>query len=268
MIYLFGSTGMLGTYVKKYLSDKFDIVCITREEFDILNDTWQKLNKVLKDLNENDVIINCAGVIPQKTNQNEYNKYIKINTLFPHKLQEIVEKSNSKFIHITTDCVFDGKKKFYHENDIHSEKNIYGISKSLGEPEKSTIIRTSIIGEEIKCKKSLLEWIKSNKNKNINGYDNHLWNGVTCLTLSNIIENIITNNLYWTGIRHIFSPDTVSKYQLCSIINEVYELNINIEKHKTKNTIDKTLNTIYNSTFDIDTIKNQIIQQKNFNIIG
>jgi len=266
-IYIFGSTGMLGTYVTKILSNDFNITCITRKEFDILNDTWQKLNKILSCLNENDVIINCAGIIPQKTNDHEYGKYIKINTLFPHKLQEIVEKSNAKFIHITTDCVFDGKKGYYNENDNHTETNVYGSSKSLGEPENATVIRTSIIGEELNHKKSLLEWVISKKNCTINGFANHFWNGVTCLTLSNIIENTITNNLYWKGVRHIFSHDTVSKYKLCSIINEVYELNINIEKHKTKNTIDKTLNTIYNSTFDIDTIKNQIILQKKFNII-
>ena len=38
MIYIFGSTGMLGTYVKKILSNTFDITDITRKEYDILND--------------------------------------------------------------------------------------------------------------------------------------------------------------------------------------------------------------------------------------
>ena len=46
MIYIFGSTGMLGTYVKKILSDTFDITHITRKEYDILNDEWSKLNKL------------------------------------------------------------------------------------------------------------------------------------------------------------------------------------------------------------------------------
>ena len=42
-------------------------------------------------------------------------------------------------------------------------------------------------------KKSLLEWVISKKNSTINGFINHFWNGVTCLTLSNIIKNIIKN---------------------------------------------------------------------------
>ena len=204
MIYLFGSTGMLGTYVKKILSDTLNITDITRKEYDILNDEWDKLYKLLSNLNKNDVIINCAGIIPQKENLQEYEKYIKINSLFPHKLQEIVKNHNSKLIHITTDCVFNGKKdNSYDENDTHTEKNIYGISKSQGEPENATIIRTSIIGEETNGKKSLLEWVKSNKNGTINGYNNHLWNGITCLQLALIIKKIIDKNLFWKGVRHI-----------------------------------------------------------------
>ena len=267
MIYLFGSTGMLGTYVTKTLSNYFNIICITRNEFDILNDTWPKLNKILSGLNENDVIINCAGIIPQKTNDNEYGKYIKINTLFPHKLQEIVEKSNAKFIHITTDCVFDGKKGSpYNENDTHTETNIYGVSKSLGEPENATVIRTSIIGEELKDKKSLLEWVKSNKNKTINGYSNHLWNGVTCLTLANIIKEIIDINLFWNGVRHIFSPNIVSKYDLCTFINDIYQLNIIINNMENVNRCNKSLYSLHDiKIFNIDDIKTQILQLRNFN---
>ena len=137
-----------------------------------------------------------------------------------------------KFIHITTDCVYDGSKGKYSENDIHTTKNIYGITKSLGEPEEATIIRTSIIGEELTNKKSLIEWIKSNKNGEINGYINHYWNGVTCLTLANFIKNIIDNNNFWKGVKHVFSEDIVSKYDLCYYINEIYNLNIKINKYE------------------------------------
>lgn len=265
MIYLFGSTGMLGSYVKRILSETFDITDITRKEFDILNDTYGKLNKLLNGLNKNDVIINCAGIIPQKTNNNEFKKYIKINTFFPHKLQDIVEKKKANFIHITTDCVFDGKKGSpYNENDIHTERNIYGVSKSLGEPENTTVIRTSIIGEELRGKKSLLEWVKSNKNETINGYSNHLWNGVTCLTLANIIKDIINKKLFWKGVRHIFSPNIVSKYDLCSYISIEFDLNIQVNKSSGPENINKSLISIYKIQDDF-TIPDILTQIKELN---
>ena len=264
VVYLFGSNGMLGKYVDKNLSQSFKVICFSRIDYDVLIDSWFKLNELLENIKSNDIIINCIGIIPQKYKLSDNQSFIKVNTLFPHKLQEIAEKYNSKLIHITTDCVFNGFKGLYHENDIHDEKNLYGVSKSLGEPENSCIIRTSIIGHEDTHKKSLLEWIISNKNKEINGYDNHLWNGVTCLTLSNIIKNMINNNIYWKGVRHIYSPDIVSKYNLCVYVNEIYDLNIIINKINDKFNINKSLTSNYNMNFEIKDIENQLIDLYNY----
>jgi dTDP-4-dehydrorhamnose reductase len=234
-IYLFGSTGMLGRYIYLLLSKYYNVNCINRVDYNIKNDTFEKLEEILSsDLRENDIIINCAGIIPQKYLKDEYKVYIKVNTLFPHKLSEIADKYNLKFIHITTDCVYDGIKGNYSESDLHTAKDIYGISKSLGEPKNTTIIRTSIIGEEITGKKSLIEWIKSNKDGEINGYTNHYWNGVTCLTLATFIKSIIENNNFWKGVKHIYSENIVTKYDLCCYVNEIYNLNIKINKFEDK----------------------------------
>ena len=107
-----------------------------------------------------------------------------------------------------------------------------------------------------------MEWIISNKDGEINGYDNHLWNGVTCLTLAKIIKDMIDNNMYWKGVRHIYSPDIVSKYELCQYVNEIYGLNININKVNDKSDIDKSLTSIYND-FEIKVIKLQIVDLYN-----
>ena len=261
MIYLFGSSGMLGNYVKIELLKKFKLKCIDRADFDILNDDWLKLTDTLSTIKSGDIIINCAGSIPQKYNMNDYKNFIRINSLFPHKLQNLCEKTNAILIHITTDCVFDGKKgTAYSENDKHTETNIYGSTKSLGEPENATIIRTSIIGEELNAKKSFLEWVKSNKNKTIPGYVNHLWNGVTCLQLAIIINNIIEEKIFWKGVRHIYSPDVVSKYELCCYISKKFNLNINVEKVFASENINKSLTTNYNcnNMFKIPPITIQI----------
>ena len=138
-------------------------------------------------------------------------------------------------IHVTTDCVFSGKDGNYDENSLHDETNDYGTSKSLGELCKATIIRTSIIGEETINKRSLLEWVRSNRGGEINGFTNHMWNGVTCLQLSKIIEKMIREKFYWEGVRHTFSPRSVSKYELVSLINEIYDLNIKVNKFEMAN---------------------------------
>ena len=146
-VILFGATGMLGRYIDIVIKDNYEIDCISRDKYDIEKDSWKKLEDILnKSLQKNDVIINCAGIIPQKYNCDNFKTYIRVNTLFPHKLNEISKKNSYKFIHITTDCVYDGSKGNYSVNDEHTAKNLYGISKSQGEPEEATIIRTYIIG--------------------------------------------------------------------------------------------------------------------------
>ena len=264
---------MLGNYVTTYLSqslssrqklDRYQIIPITRQEYDISNLESGTLKEFLKVLFENDVVINCAGVIPQSNN----NDYLKVNAMFPNILSKICLEKKAHLIHITTDCVFTGKGGGYDEKSRHDEIGVYGLSKSLGENSDSTIIRTSIIGEEKYNKKSLLEWVKSNQNKTVNGYANHFWNGVTCLQLSKIIERIIREKLFWSGVRHLFSPSSVSKYELVCMINDIYDLNINVNPVQTPKTVDKTLKSLHKQIFDTPDLRKQIKEMKKFDILS
>lgn len=266
-IFIFGSNGMLGSYVKSYLSKKYTVIPFTRQDYDIVNLSIDSLDFLLSNqIEQDDIVINCAGVIPQSSKQRDINTrlYFIINSIFPIILSMICDKYNCKMIHITTDCVFSGKAGNYDETSIPDERNDYGISKSLGEICKATIIRTSIIGEEIN-NRSLLEWVKSNNGKEINGYVNHYWNGVTCLQLAKIIDNIIENNIFWNGVKHIFSPESVSKYELVSMINKIYDLNISINEFSTENSANKTLTSIYTNMFTIPNLFEQIMEMKNYN---
>ena len=269
-IFILGCDGMLGRYMYKYLFNIYEVYPINRSNYDVLNDNFNNLKKILI---PNSILINCIGIIPQSNEKND-SLYLKINCIFPNMLSVLCNELNIKFIHITTDCVFSGKKGNYTENDVHDETNIYGLSKSLGEPNNCTVIRTSIIGEELKSKKSLLEWVISNDNKDskkvteINGYTDHYWNGVTCLQLSKIIKYIIDNNLYWNGIKHFFSPSSVSKYELIKLIILIYNLNIKVNKC-TNTYTNKTLNTINTHellNYKIPELKEQINELKHFNI--
>lgn len=259
-VFIFGSSGMLGTYLVEYLKNNFNVVPITRNEFDLLSD-FNLLKEKYK-FNSSDIIINAAGIIKQRNFSCE--ELITVNSLFPHFLSHLKDEYSCEVIHITTDCVFSGKDGGYNEDALHDCTDDYGKSKSLGENNNLTIIRTSIIGEELRNKKSLLEWIRSKSNLNISGYINHFWNGVTCLELSKQIETIIFNNSYWKGVKHYHSYDIVSKYQLVSFINEIYKLNNTITP-----IIEKYCDRTLTSKFDCPikkTIKEQILEMKNFTI--
>jgi dTDP-4-dehydrorhamnose reductase len=168
----------------------------------------------------------------------------------------------------TTDCVFSGKRKEgnYVETDQHDETGLYGMSKSLGEPPGCTVIRTSIIGRELENKKSFMEWVlESGENKKkINGWTNHYWNGITCLEYCHVIEKIIQEDIFWVGIRHIFSPNFVSKYELACYIKDVYNLDVKINKLECNEVINKTLKSNYTNVFVIKTLLQQIKDLKNY----
>lgn len=258
-IVIFGSNGMLGNYLKSYFSKKFEIRTFTRNEIDLTSDERDVKNFLFQNIQNDDIVINAAGVIKQR-NYNELD-LIKVNSIFPHLLKEL----DNKIIHITTDCVFSGNKGSYTESDFHDCIDDYGKSKSLGENKKLTIIRTSIIGEELNNKKSLLEWVKSQENKTIQGFTNHIWNGVTCLELCKLIEDIIISNNFWEGVRHIYSPNTVSKYELINMINKIYSLNINILQKETDSKCDRSLLSNYNPPLLPD-LNEQLLELKNYNL--
>lgn len=259
-VFVLGDEGMLGRYVYNYLKLKsFDVIGFNRSNFNIENPQDYLIYYT------NSVVINCIGLIPQRTEGKSKRDIIIANTTLPHNLQDLCKRTNSKLIHITTDCVFSGLRGFYSEASTHDCLDIYGKSKSLGEPEDSTIIRTSIIGEEIRNKKSLLEFVKANKDREINGYINHYWNGITCLQFAKICEDIIQNNLFWKGVKHIYSSKDINKFTLIKLISDVYNLNVCVKAHQTNIPCHRTLISIRKDiNFLIPNLEDQILKQKNF----
>ena len=269
-ILLFGSTGMLGRYIYLYFKNNttISIECI---DYRIINEYFNDLEDILKsyNINNNTCVINCIGIIPQRSNINTtYKQYILVNGLFPNILAKICNKHNAEMIQPSTDCVFSGIHGNYYENDTPDDHSLYGLSKYFGEPEGCSVIRTSIIGFEYKNKKSLIEWLISSNNKTIDGWNNHIWNGITCLEFCKVIDTIIKKELFWKGIRHIYSPDTVTKYELLVCLKNLLNLNITINLCNTTNSINKKLNSNYNlvDILNIKPLETQLIELRQFSI--
>lgn len=267
-IFVLGANGMLGRYVSNYLSNYFKVINITRNEIDASNMDEKNLKAKLFHLGiqTNDIVINCVGVIKPIVNSIGNLNTIKINSIFPRILANVCEEFSVKMIHPTTDCVYDGKIGNYDENSIHDITDVYGRTKSLGEPNNCMVIRTSIIGEELQNNRSLVEWVKSRKNGNADGFIDHLWNGITCLEWSKYVKNIIDTNSFWVGTKHIFSPRSVNKSELLKIINNVYELNIKIIDVNSENPVDRTLTSIYKPIFEIPDLLEQVKEMKEFKL--
>ena len=203
---------------------------------------FEKINSILK-LFKPDYIINCTGYIKQKIlRRSDKKDIIFINSIFPHQLYKISKLTKSRLIHFSTDCVFDGSKGNYKECDTPNAKDIYGISKILGEVESpgSLTIRTSVVGHELSSKNGLLDWFLSQKNK-CEGYSNAFFSGITTLEIFNFIYFYITNSLRIDGLIHL-SSKKISKFDLLTKISKIYHKKIKIKKISSPK-IDRSLNS-------------------------
>ncbi len=176
-----------------------------------------------------DLVINCIGLIKQIGDiANDSLFSISLNALFPHRVSLICRTAKIRMIHISTDCVFSGKKGHYVESDPSDAEDLYGRTKFLGElhyPHTVTI-RTSIIGQELKTHLGLIEWFLA-QTGTIKGYRKAIYTGFTTDELARIISLHIIPNTKLCGLYHI-SSNPISKYDLLCLAREAYHKDVEI----------------------------------------
>ncbi len=236
---------MLGHKLLQVLSEEFDVFATIRGEFeDFQQYKFFKREKILEKVSAEDistiekafetvkpdVVINAIGIIKQLPSSKDTIRVLKINSIFPHQLAELAGKYGARLITISTDCVFDGEKGFYDEEDFPNAKDLYGKSKNLGEvAEKNCLtIRTSIIGRELGTKHSLVEWFLQNDAKIVKGFENAIYTGFPTVIFARIIGDIIKNHENLEGLYHI-SSEPINKFDLLHLIREFYKKEIEIE---------------------------------------
>lgn len=253
-VLVLGNKGMLGHILFDLLRNKpnklkYKTYGINRSNSHPKNNSYkldvldfEKLNDFIK-LKKPDFVINCVGSLI-KTSLEKPSVAIQTNSLLPHFLNKISYDLDFKLIHISTDCVFNGKKGNYLESDFKNETNYYGLTKNLGEinNKKNLTIRTSIIGPELKKNPTgLFNWIFSQQGKEINGFSNAIWSGLTTLELSKFI--IWSLDKDYNGIIHATNNSSISKHDLIKLIIDNFNLNVILNKHSDYKVDKSLLNT-------------------------
>ena len=244
-ILVLGSTGLIGSTLLRVLSEKrsLDVFGTVRSECSAKLLQSIPLNKLFTgiDIEDDssimdifstihpDVVINCIGATKHKDDGNHPIHAIKLNALFPHRLAQICEPFGVRLIHVSTDCVFSGKKGLYSENDKPDADDIYGKTKALGEVISGNVltIRTSSIGHELNSSYGLLNWFLSQQNT-CNGYKNAVFSGLPTVVLAQIIRDFILNNKDLKGLYHI-GADPINKFDLLNLIANTYKKEIIIK---------------------------------------
>lgn len=227
-ILLFGATGMAGHIAYYYLRNtgRYNITNVVfrtplTEDSIVVDVTDRDAVAEVVHRVKPEVILNCVGVLIKGSKECPENA-ILINAYFPHLLKKLADEIDAKLVHISTDCVFSGKRGNYTEDDFRDADDVYGRSKALGEVinEKDLTIRTSIIGPELKKNgEGLFHWFMNQHGK-INGFKTAIWGGVTTLELAKAIDNAIIQNK--TGLIQLSNGEGITKYDLLNLFKRIW----------------------------------------------
>jgi dTDP-4-dehydrorhamnose reductase len=203
-ILVLGASGMAGHTISLYFKNKgHNIYAYSTSKVnfcksivgDVFNLTHLK-NEILK--NNFDVIINCIGLL-NKIAEDNPSKAIFINSYIPFYLSDLIKGSNTKLIHMSTDCVFAGNSGPYSESSLKDGRTFYDRTKALGEinNNKNLTFRNSIIGPDMKSNGiGLFNWFMK-QDSDLIGYNKAIWTGVTTLTLAKAMEKAISRKWYY-----------------------------------------------------------------------
>lgn len=225
-----GCNGMAGHTISLYLKEQghnvlgFDRVksnyvdSVVGDACDLL-----AMEKLIKQGNY-DSIINCIGILNQFAEQNKALATF-LNAYFPHFLADVTSGTNTQVIHMSTDCVFSGRRGSYTEDDFRDGETFYDRSKALGELEdgKNITLRNSIVGPDINPKGiGLMNWFMQ-QSGTINGFTKAMWTGQTTLQLAKTMEIAAKERAH--GLYNAVPSGSVSKYDLLQLFNKYLRKN-------------------------------------------
>jgi dTDP-4-dehydrorhamnose reductase len=263
-----GATGMAGHTITIYLKEQgHHVTAFSRKPFSYCENvngdiTDLKLLEGLIKKGDFDAVINCVGILNIDAEENKHNA-VFMNSYLPHYLSNITKDSNTRVIHMSTDCVFSGKTGNYKEYSLKDGETFYDRSKALGEIEnnKDLTFRNSIIGPDMnKQGIGLFNWFMKQSGE-INGYSKAIWTGVTTLTLAKAMEKAVEVNL--TGLYNLVNNESINKFQMLILFNEYFKNNQLIINNFEDFSLDKSLvNTREDFNFIVPSYEDMINEMK------
>jgi NAD dependent epimerase/dehydratase family enzyme len=124
-IILLGSNGMLGSYLRSYLSDKYELLPLTRNDIDLSTSESDIISYLDKITNEGDIIINSAGVIKQR----DYN--VKDMIMLNSIVTTIIITME---IEIIITCITKQQKSYLQMQQSHHQHPLPPSSKPITAP--------------------------------------------------------------------------------------------------------------------------------------
>lgn len=222
-----GANGQLGNEIARltslYANSQFhftDVKELDLSSAESVNDYFEK--------HTFDVIINCAAYTAVDKAEDDYDLCRVINAQAVGYLAKAAQRTGAKFVHVSTDYVFDGKNyKPYTETDPILPVSVYGKTKAEGEAialglcEQTLVIRTSWLysGFGNNFVKTMLR-LGQERNR-LNVVADQIGTPTYAADLAQAILQIVHGNLFVAGIFHYSNEGVCSWYDFTKAIHRM-----------------------------------------------
>lgn len=226
-ILITGANGQLGQELQR-LSNNYSYLVFhfyTREQLSIQDE--ESIARAFQSC-EPDVVINCAAYTAVDRAENEKDAAYLVNALGPSLLAAACANKNVRFIHISTDYVFDGRSSEpYKEGDDTNPQSVYGKTKLEGEKlvmgnlPSSIIIRTSWVYSEFgkNFVKTMIRLMDEKPEVNI--VSDQYGSPTYAADLADAILKIVVSDSWVPGIYHFSNAGIISWYDLAVAIRDL-----------------------------------------------
>lgn len=183
---------------------------------------------------EPDWVIHCAAATDVDQCEADQAWAFALNRDMARNVAEAAREAGAVHVHISTDAVFDGGPGLHAETDEARPINVYGLSKLEGEQAvvdanpKATIVRTNIYGWSPPGRSSLAEWFLEylRQGKRRPGFTDIQINPLLVNQLADLLLHVLEAGL--SGLYHIASRDSITKYKLGVRIAQLFELDADL----------------------------------------
>lgn len=166
-----------------------------------------------------DTIVHCAAATNVDWCEDNPDLAQAVNVRASAVLAETASTLKARFLYVSTDAVFDGKKGAYVETDKPGPLNFYGESKLAGERETlrchpaAIVARVNIYGWNAQDKESLAEWVlgQLEREMEVPGFTDVFFTPILVNDLVPILFAMLQHQL--AGVYHVAGSERISKFE-------------------------------------------------------
>ncbi len=176
------------------------------------------------------VVINCIGIIKQLKAAKDPIASHSIKLALAPSSSQLCRASAARLIHISTDCVFSGRKGMYTEADVSDAEDLYGRSKFLGEVDMPGCPHPPHLHHRPRTQYGQRpdRMVPGQPRPKGPRFTKAIYSGFTTKGPGQILADILENHPTLSCLYQV-SSEPISKYDLLTIVNETYSLNVQIE---------------------------------------